>query len=121
MQIHEDYGIKALEKLDSFFKKHVFMCTNTRPEGHIRGCCQEKEASSMRAYMREKVSQTNLERIRINTSGCLDRCEHGPVMVIYPEGIWYSPKSKEDLDEIIERHLINDQVVNRLLLPTEKE
>ena len=94
------------------------MCTNVRPEGHARGCCQDKQAAAFRAYLREKVAAAGLERIRINTSGCLDRCEHGPVMVIYPEGVWYSPKSTEDLDEIFEKHLKHDQIVDNLTLKT---
>ena len=54
------------------------------------------------------------KKIRINKSGCLDRCELGPVMVIYPEGIWYSYKNLDDINEILESHLINNKVVERL-------
>ena len=67
--------------------------------------------------MKAKVRELKLERVRINASGCLDRCEHGPVMVIYPEGVWYSCKTRSDVDEVIETHLRGGKEVPRLKLP----
>lgn len=68
--------------------------------------------------MKTKVAELAIPSTRINQSGCLDRCEYGPVMVIYPEGVWYRPKSKEDIDAIIDSHFIQGKPVSRLLLPT---
>ena len=77
-----------------FYEKHIFMCTNVRPEGHPRGCCMARSEEAggvekLRGYMREKARQLGIERLRFNAAGCLDRCEFGPNMVIYPEGVWY--------------------------------
>jgi (2Fe-2S) ferredoxin len=68
--------------------------------------------------MKAKVKALGLERVRVNASGCLDRCELGPTMVIYPEGVWYRYESRADVDEIVETHLIHGGRVERLLLPT---
>jgi (2Fe-2S) ferredoxin len=104
-----------------FYAHHVFMCTNVRPEGHPRGCCMERSAAGggvdkLRGYAREKARQLGIESIRWNAGGCLDRCEFGPNMVIYPEGVWYRYESQEDIDEIIETHLKNGGRVQRLML-----
>ena len=66
--------------------------------------------------MKSKINELGLKRIRVNQSGCLDKCELGPIMVIYPEGVWYSFKNKEDVDEIINEHLIKGRIVQRLTL-----
>lgn len=86
-----------------FFRQHVFCCVNRREPGHTRGCCAEKAAEALRDYMKLRVQQLGLADIRVNASGCLDRCELGPCMVIYPEGVWYSCKTKADVDEVVER------------------
>ncbi|TVQ85212.1 MAG: (2Fe-2S) ferredoxin domain-containing protein [Micavibrio sp.] len=99
-----------------FYKTHVFCCTNLRPDGHRLGCCQDKGSMKLRNYMKARVKELGLEQTRINASGCLDRCALGPVMVVYPEGVWYTYHSAEDVDEIIERHLIGGKIVKRLLL-----
>jgi (2Fe-2S) ferredoxin len=102
-----------------FFKSHVFMCMNQRMEGHERGCCASKGAIKLRNYMKAKVKELGIDQTRINQSGCLDRCELGPTMVIYPEGVWYSCKTAEDIDEIISEHLQNGRRVERLMLRPE--
>jgi (2Fe-2S) ferredoxin len=104
-----------------FYTHHVFMCTNVRPDGHPRGCCMARSAAGggvdkLRGYAREKARQVGIESIRWNASGCLDRCEFGPNMVIYPEGVWYRYESQEDIDEIIETHLKSGGRVQRLML-----
>src|SRR3546814_14163651 len=70
-----------------FYAAHVFVCTNERPPGHPRGCCKDKDAEKLRNYMKVRTKELGLGGVRINTAGCLDRCELGPPMVIYPEGI----------------------------------
>ena len=101
----------------SFFKHHIFCCTNRREPGHTRGCCAEKGADELRDYMKLKVKQAKIAGVRVNNAGCLDRCELGPCMVVYPEGIWYACKTKEDVDEVIREHLQGGRVVERLKLP----
>lgn len=99
-----------------FFARHVFCCTNTREPGHHRGCCSEKNSPALRDYMKAQVKAKRVPNVRINAAGCLDRCELGPTMVIYPEGVWYSYASEADLDEIIQTHLIEGGRVTRLML-----
>jgi len=99
------------------FKHHVFFCTNQRTDG--RKCCQDHGAKSMRDYLKKRVKEMGLsgcDQLRINTAGCLDHCAQGPVIVVYPEAVWYTYKSREDLDAILQQHLIEGKVVERLLL-----
>ena len=108
-----------------FYARHIFMCTNVRPEGHPRGCCTARAAGGggvekLRGYAREKARHLGFESIRWNASGCLDRCEFGPNMVIYPEGVWYRYESQEDIDEILETHVKNGGRVRRLMLQPEQ-
>lgn len=99
-----------------FYQNHVFCCTNQRPEGHKLGCCREKGAEKLQNYMKARAKELGIEKTRINKAGCLDRCALGPVMVIYPEGVWYTYTSEADIDEILETHLIGGKIVERLLL-----
>ncbi len=100
-----------------FFEHHIFCCTNRREPGHTRGCCAEKDAEKLRDYMKTKVKEAGIPKTRINNAGCLDRCELGPCMVVYPEGVWYACKTKDDVDEVIREHLQNGRIVARLALP----
>jgi (2Fe-2S) ferredoxin len=99
-----------------FFENHIFCCTNRREPGHTRGCCAEKDAENLRDYMKQKAKELGIAKTRVNNAGCLDRCELGPCMVIYPEGVWYAPKTKADVDEILQEHLLGGRVVERLKL-----
>src|ERR1700761_2182943 len=105
-----------MDKDESFFKHHIFCCQNVREPGHPRGCCADKGSVELRDYMKDKCKQLGLKKVRVNTAGCLDRCELGPVMVIYPEGAWYGYKTREDIDEILESHLQGGRPVERLRL-----
>jgi (2Fe-2S) ferredoxin len=105
----------------SFFKAHVFCCTNVRPPGHKRGCCAEKGAEKLRDYMKARAKELGLKNSRINLAGCLDRCELGPVMVVYPEGVWYRYDTNQDIDEILQSHLIGGAPVERLRLRNEQK
>ena len=100
----------------SHYQKHVFFCTNQRAAGE--DCCNNLGAQRMRDYVKDKVKSLGLSaegnRIRINSAGCMDRCSEGPVLVVYPEGVWYTYVDEQDLDEIIEQHLKNGRVVERL-------
>ncbi len=99
----------------SYYTHHVFFCCNQRNNGEA--CCADHDAQKMRDYAKAKVKSLQLAgpgRVRINQAGCLDRCEEGPVMVVYPEEVWYTYVDKDDIDEIVEEHLVNGRVVERL-------
>ena len=101
-----------------FYDTHVFCCVNERPAEHPRSCCSARGSIPLHAYMNLRAKKLNLgERVRINRVGCLDRCELGPTMVIYPEGVWYTYKSREDIDEILDSHISRGVKVERLVLP----
>ena len=100
----------------SFYSKHVFFCENQRAPGE--DCCANHNAKSARDYVKDKVKllgiSTEQNTIRINSAGCLGRCDLGPVLVVYPEAVWYTYVDQQDLDEIIEEHLVHGRVVERL-------
>lgn len=98
-----------------YFKHHVFFCTNQR-DGSVE-CCQRFGAAAIRDYAKQRIKTLGIsgrQGVRINVAGCLDRCAEGPVLVVYPEGVWYRYVDKEDVDEIIEQHLTHGRVVERL-------
>ena len=99
-----------------YYRRHVFCCVNERAPGHPRGCCSAKDSVKLRAHMKARAKQRGLSDVRVNASQCLDRCEFGPTMVIYPEGVWYAVKTVADVDEIIETHLVGGGRVERLML-----
>ncbi len=97
------------------FQHHVFFCTNQRAAGEA--CCNNHGASELRAYAKDRVKALGeqlADKVRINTAGCLGRCELGPVLVVYPEAIWYTYVDTDDIDEIIDEHLLHGRVVERL-------
>ena len=100
----------------SFYRHHVFVCSNQRPPGHPRACCGGKGSGPLGEYLRARVKELGIKGARVNLTGCFDRCEAGPLLVIYPDAVWYSFKSEQDLDEIIQRHLIEGARVERLLV-----
>ncbi len=118
MTITTPVGSTGSEAIKSslYYDVHVFMCTNERAAGHPRGCCKDKQSIELRTYMKAQAKNQHHKNIRINSAGCLDRCELGPVMVIYPEGVWYSYSSKTDIDEILASHIGQGQIVDRLKL-----
>lgn len=100
----------------SYFSHHVF-CTNQRDDGSQ--CCNQCGAQAARDYVKKRCKELGISgqgKVRINTAGCLDRCELGPVVVIYPEAVWYTYVDTQDLDEIIEQHLVLGNIVDRLRL-----
>ena len=109
------------ETKGQFYRSHIFCCTNERQPGHPRGCCMEKDAVRLRNYLKAKAKQLKLDDVRVNIAGCLDRCELGPTMVIYPEGTWYTYRTSEDLDEILQTHVIGGGRVARLMLDLDQE
>jgi (2Fe-2S) ferredoxin len=109
-------GREKDERSDLYFRHHVFFCTNVRPEGHPRGCCAGKGSVKLRDYAKARAKELGLKGVRVNSAGCLDRCELGPTIVIYPEGVWYTYRSTEDIDEILQTHLVEGGRVARLML-----
>jgi len=104
----------------SYFKYHVFFCTNRREDG--TQCCAQCDAPGARDYLKQRAKELGITGpggVRVNNAGCLDRCAEGPVIVVYPEGTWYSYVDKEDLEEILTSHLAGGRVVERLRLPGE--
>jgi len=101
----------------SYFQHHVFFCLNQRDKG--QACCANLGAEAAFNHMKSRVKALKLGKnheVRINRAGCLDRCELGPVMVVYPEAIWYQFVDNDDIDEIIESHLVNGKPVERLMV-----
>lgn len=104
----------------SYYQEHVFICNNIRKNG--KKCCAQYGADEMKAYLKERLKSLKISgagKYRVNLAGCMGRCSEGPVLVIYPQGIWYTYASIEDIDEIIEKHILAGEVVSRLRLPDE--
>ena len=98
-----------------YFEHHVFFCMNQRDDG--RPCCAERGAQVAQQHAKRRIKELKLNgegKIRINQSGCLDRCEEGPVLVVYPQGTWYTYVDTQDIDDIIDQHLIGGKIVDRL-------
>lgn len=101
----------------SYYQHHVFFCTNQRENGDA--CCATFDAQAMRDYAKQRTKALGLHKngqSRINSAGCLNRCAEGPVIVVYPEAIWYTYVDQTDIDEIIESHLQHGKPVERLML-----
>ena len=103
--------------MTNYYQHHIFFCLNQRESGEA--CCMDKGAEAGFDHMKATVKKLKLNgegKVRINRSGCLDRCGLGPLMVIYPQAIWYTFVDNDDIDEIIESHLLNGKVVQRLVV-----
>ena len=100
-----------------FYDAHVFVCCNRRQDGHPRGSCAAAGSEKLRDHMKARAKQLGLKKVRINIAGCLDRCELGPCVVIYPEGVWYKVTTTAEVDAVLERHLRDGGRVPELLLP----
>jgi (2Fe-2S) ferredoxin len=101
----------------SYFERHIFFCLNERDNGEA--CCAQHDPQAAFAHCKQRVKAAGLAgpgRVRVNKSGCLDRCAGGPVAVVYPEGIWYTYVDRHDIDEIVDSHLRDGRPVERLLL-----
>ena len=99
----------------SYYERHVFFCCNQREEG--KACCNDHGARELRDYAKAQVKQLGLNgpgKVRVNNAGCLDRCKEGPVLVVYPEAVWYTYVDTDDIDEIVREHLVGGRVVERL-------
>jgi (2Fe-2S) ferredoxin len=101
--------------MNNYYQHHVFFCLNQRDDGEP--CCMDKGAEAAFDHMKSRVKKLALNgqgKVRINRAGCLDRCGEGPLMVVYPEAVWYTFVDNEDIDEIIDSHLLHGKIVKRL-------
>jgi (2Fe-2S) ferredoxin len=102
----------------SYYERHIFFCLNERKPGEE--CCARHDAQQGFDRCKSQVKAAALDgpgKVRVNKAGCLDRCAAGPVAVVYPEAVWYTYVDNDDIDEIVESHLKNGKLVERLLVP----
>jgi (2Fe-2S) ferredoxin len=100
------------------FQRHVFVCINERPAENPKGCCKAKGGIDVRDRLKVELAARGLSKvIRANNAGCLDQCEAGVTVVVYPEQVWYGHVGVDDIPEIVEKHLMGGEVVARLMLP----
>jgi len=104
-----------------FYDAHVFCCINERAPEHPRGSCALRGSANLHQYMKSRAKELGIDGIRVNKAGCLDRCELGPVVVIYPEGIWYGINSTDDVEQILQRHILKGERVEHLILANDQE
>ena len=102
------------------FEHHIFICANQRPPENPRGCCDPEGLGGLQLVFKKELAGRGLKSsVRANRAGCLDQCEHGPTVVVYPEGVWYGGVRSEDVEEIVESHIVNGVPVARLMLADE--
>jgi (2Fe-2S) ferredoxin len=100
------------------YQRHVFVCTNERAPGNPKGCCREKGAEAVRDELKKRLHEIGLKGVvRANNAGCLDQCAAGVTLVVYPEQVWYGHVTVEDVPELIARHIVGGEYVQRLMLP----
>lgn len=101
----------------SYFQRHIFFCQNVKSSG--KKCCGQLNTGEFTDYFKARLNKSDLHgqsKNRVSFTGCLGRCKAGPCIVMYPEGIWYSYSNFDDLDEIFQRHILEGEVVNRLII-----
>ena len=99
------------------YKKHIFICEHVRGKGDSKKSCGRLDSVNIRQKFKSRLKKLNLStKIRVNAAGCLGQCKHGPVAVVYPEGVWYKKLKIDDIEEIVQSHLINDKPVSRLII-----
>jgi (2Fe-2S) ferredoxin len=100
-----------------YYEHHLFFCLNERKNGEA--CCASHDAQAAFDHCKSRVKAEGLAGpggVRVNKAGCLDRCAGGPVAVVYPAGVWYTYVDRSDIDEIVDVHLKQGRIVERLLL-----
>lgn len=99
------------------YARHVFVCLNERDPSHPRGCCKHRGGDEIFKTLKEGAAKAGLKNeVRINRAGCMEHCEYGPSVVIYPEAVWYHVPTIEDAEEILREHVVGGRVVDRLLM-----
>ncbi|MCG8583420.1 MAG: (2Fe-2S) ferredoxin domain-containing protein [Pirellulales bacterium] len=102
------------------FTSHIFVCCNQRQPGHSRGCCDPEGSEQLRSQFKAEIKRRGLgPEVRANSAGCLDQCECGPTVVIYPQQIWYGGVTSDDIERIIDRTVVGGEILEDLLIPDE--
>lgn len=102
------------------FQRHVFVCINERPADHPKGCCKAKGGVEVRDRLKSELSRRGISKlVRANNAGCLDQCEHGVTVVVYPEQVWYGGVTVDDIPELVDKHLVGGEAVERLMIPNQ--
>ncbi|HEY5951559.1 MAG TPA: (2Fe-2S) ferredoxin domain-containing protein [Kofleriaceae bacterium] len=102
------------------FQRHVFVCINERPADHPKGCCKAKGGVEVRDRLKQELTARGISKVvRANNAGCLDQCEHGVTVVVYPEQVWYGGVTVDDIPELVEKHLVGGEAVERLMIPNQ--
>jgi (2Fe-2S) ferredoxin len=100
------------------FQRHIFTCIHEREPLDPKGSCKHRGSQDVAAALKLKLYEQGFKRIvRANKAGCLDQCARGAAIVVYPDNVWYGGVTVDDVDEIIEEHIKNDRVVERLVIP----
>ena len=100
------------------FQRHVFVCINERPEDHPKGSCKHRGGADVRDELKKVLKARGLGKcVRANNSGCLDQCEQGVTVVVYPEQVWYGHVTVADIPELVDKHILGGEAVERLMLP----
>lgn len=98
------------------YRRHVFVCLNTRDASDPRGCCAHRGSEAIFKALKEGAAKARLTDVRINRAGCLDHCSSGPSVVVYPEGVWYHVATVDDAKRILNAHIIRGEIVEDLLM-----
>jgi (2Fe-2S) ferredoxin len=99
------------------FTHHVFICGNVRAPGHPRGCCDPAGKQELRDAFKRELKKAGFGILaRANHSGCMEQCEHGPTVVIYPQGIWYGHVRVEDVPRIVAKTLVGGEILSDLVI-----
>ena len=102
------------------FSHHIFICCNRREPGHSRGCCDVDGSEALREAFKQELKKRKLgPLVRANKAGCLDQCERGPTVVIYPQAIWYGGVTLADVPRIVEETIVAGRVIEELRIPEE--
>jgi len=101
-------------------EKHILVCTHSRPDDDPKGSCRQHGANPVAEKFADEFGERELwGRMKLNTTSCMGTCEHGPTVLIYPEGVMYGKVTADDVDKIIDQHLLNDQPVEELKMPAD--
>jgi (2Fe-2S) ferredoxin len=112
-------SVEALE-LPVIFRYHAFCCFQQRPPNHPKGSCAAAGGPALWERLSNAIQGRQLSRVAMTATGCLGFCNAGPLMVVYPEGVWYQPRSNEDIDEIVQSHFVEGRPVERLIVILER-
>ena len=98
------------------YRRHVFVCLNERDPSDPKGCCKHRGSEEIFKVLKAGAAKAGLKDVRINRAGCMEHCAFGPSVVVYPEAVWYRVQTVEDANEVLSKHIIGGQVVERLLM-----